>query len=92
LAGWLVGWLAGWLVGWLAGWLVGWLAWRACTAPVGLQEVRTTTGGFNEMPSQSSCAARYQRFFATTLCSFTAAPTAAELILMKLGTPTLNDG
>jgi hypothetical protein len=31
-------------------------------------------------------------FFATTLCSFTAAPTAAELILMKLGTPTLNDG
>jgi len=31
-------------------------------------------------------------FFATTLCSFTAVPTAAEPILMKLGTPTLNDG
>jgi len=44
------------------------------------------------MPLQPSCAARNQRFFATTLCSFAAAPTAAEPILMKLGTPTLNDG
>ena len=44
------------------------------------------------MPSQPSCAARNQRFFATTLCSFTAAPTAAEPILMKFETSPLNDG
>ena len=31
-------------------------------------------------------------FLATTLCTFAAAPASADPILMKLGTPTLNDG
>ena len=31
-------------------------------------------------------------FLVTTLCAVTAAPAAADPIVMKLGTPTLNDG